>query len=228
MYLERQVKKWRNTKRIATVSALAFTILMQLTSKTNPIFSLTQATAALIIALTAQKVITPKIKIYEVGLRGEKKLYETLIRIPKAKILTNYRPKDGKNGDIDAIIIHPNGIYVIEAKNLSGEVYYNGNKWKRMKTSKNGRKYRGRISSPSKQAIKNAERIKRIIKQKKAKVTPILVFTSERVKLRGKNPKLPILPLNELENYIESNTPQRKLTKKQINKIFKLLEEKSK
>ena len=80
----------------------------------------------------------------ETGTFGEYKLYQTLKEIPgKKQILTNcYIPKsDGKTTEIDLLMIHETGIYVIESKNFSGWIFGSSDNQTWTQTFANKQKY---------------------------------------------------------------------------------------
>ena len=66
---------------------------------------------------------------YDLGARGEYVIYKKLseLELSGAKFLFNlYLPKkNGKTSEIDVLIIHPKGLFVIESKNYSGWIFGN-------------------------------------------------------------------------------------------------------
>ena len=95
-------------------------------------------------------------KNFKRGLDGESHVTKLLkSALPNQFYLINYAtPSDGY-GNIDHIILSPNGIFVMETKNLRGKITCQGDLW--------SRKSGGKIGSPSKQAKGNAKKIKDII-----------------------------------------------------------------
>lgn len=83
--------------------------------------------------------------LFDKGIRGEYLTFRMLERLKGySKILVNaYIPKGkGKTTEIDLILVHQKGIYVIESKNYSGWIFGDENNKMWMQTLKNGYKQR--------------------------------------------------------------------------------------
>ncbi|MEM4704061.1 MAG: nuclease-related domain-containing protein [Candidatus Bathyarchaeia archaeon] len=59
-------------------------------------------------------------------------------------------------GNIDHIVLGPNGVFVIETKNNNGFITCNGDSWLQRKVGQQGTPYFGKIGCPSKQAKRYA------------------------------------------------------------------------
>jgi len=138
---------------------------------------------------------------YRKGIEGEKRVIEALSCLGDEYCLINDVKFENLRGNIDHIVLGPNGILVIETKNYSGKIICEGDEWVRY--------YEGfifpreyDIGSPSKQAKRNAVRVKEIIessgilKDKRVWVEAIVVFTSPDVELEVINPTVPILTVD--------------------------------
>lgn len=141
-------------------------------------------------------------KIWRVGYEGEEKVIDIL------KKIEGYIIKGKKFGDfdIDLIMIRKNGVYVIEVKNYSGEIFCDGDTWKRYKTGGKGKRYEIKIGNPSKGAKKAASIIKEEVNKKLSMriwIEAVIVFTNPKSKLEIKNPTVNIITLKELENFIK-------------------------
>ena len=102
------------------------------------------------------------------GDEGEKVVVDALTPLGDNYYLISGIVLPGSRGDIDHIVIGSNGIFVIEAKNYSGEISCIGDEWKRQKTGRGGTAYDIGIGSPSNQAKRNAKMLKDLlIKHKK-------------------------------------------------------------
>jgi hypothetical protein len=100
-------------------------------------------------------------------------------------IYSNVLLKDQNKGDIDHIVVGPKGIFVLETKNNSGKIEYNGYVWK------------GIIGNPSKQLVSNMFRIKDILKRncsvfenKELHLNACLVFSNPKAKVEGLGRKI--------------------------------------
>ncbi|HTY75671.1 MAG TPA: nuclease-related domain-containing protein [Candidatus Nanoarchaeia archaeon] len=142
-----------------------------------------------------------KYHVYLGGWNGEKRVVE-ILRTSLGNdyfLINNVRFRDGQ-GDIDHIVLGPNGIFSIETKNWRGKITCNGDSWQR--------KDRPLVaSSPSEQAKKNAFRVRHAIEKNKkisfnSWIEPILVFTNKHAELYLNNPTVAVLKLQQLPGYI--------------------------
>ena len=144
-------------------------------------------------------------KNFKLGLEGENHVKKILKSLPDEYYLINDASHPNVYGNIDHIILAPNGIFVIETKNYRGKINCHDDDWSKTSGGKIGR-------SPSKQAKGNAYELKNIIesleqfKSFKLWVQPIVFFSNYDVELNVKNsPDFPVKILEspfELLNYI--------------------------
>jgi len=66
---------------------------------------------------------------YKNGLSAEKLVSEFLQNLNDDYYIINDVKLRGSQGNIDHIVLGPNGIFVIETKNYSGQIVCNGDKW---------------------------------------------------------------------------------------------------
>ena len=138
---------------------------------------------------------------YKLGFEGENQVTKVLnysfddnyylindIKIPDVK------------GNIDHIVLAPNGVFVIETKNYRGDITCHGDHW-------SGKNWVKR-TSPSKQARINAFTVKNLIESLEdfyvahIWVQPIVVFTNYDVRLHIFDPTAKILMIHELPRYL--------------------------
>ena len=177
---------------------------------------------------------------YNGGLEAEKLVIEHLKNLDDKYYLINDVNLPNGYGNIDHIILGPNGIFVIETKNFEGEIICNGDEWIRhykggLKISMKGRPYYQEdrdyeIKSPSKQIKGNALKLKHYIESKnvfskslRIWVEGIVVFTHDNVILRLDNPNVPVLKVNQLCNYIRNKESRIKFSSQELEKIAKIL-----
>ena len=115
-------------------------------------------------------------------------------------LLNDLYLRDG-GGDIDHIVLGPNGVFVLETKNWSGNISCNGDEWQRS----GKRNFSG---SPSRQVKRNAAKIQQIIDDNPNLralgiwVEGIVVLTNNHATLHVNNPTVTILKLPQLPNHI--------------------------
>ena len=120
-----------------------------------------------------------KKSIFEIGLKGEKALRDHLREILTDEHTVLYNVPAEK-GDIDCIIIGPDGLYAIAAKNHKGVITYADSSWKQVKRSRNGSFHTGSLKNPSFQLIGNIKWLKGYLARYniKAWVNGLIVFTN--------------------------------------------------
>lgn len=124
----------------------------------------------------------------------------------------------GRKGNIDHVVVGPNGVFVIETKNLRGKIFASEDYWQ----GTNGK-------SPSKQARDNANRVYHAIKASesfrtgKPWVHGIVVFTNRAAQLNIQKPpfNVAVLRLNALAKYITATKPLRSLSRNDTEAIAK-------
>jgi hypothetical protein len=136
------------------------------------------------------------------GERGESRVTETLKSLPDDYVVLNDLVLPDSKGNIDHLLIGPNGVFAIETKNYSGYVKCEEEHW-----FVNGR----RIHSLSKQAKRNSMAVRGCIanlftspQNKVPYIIPLLVFVNSRIKIKLSTPTVPVLKLAELVPYIRN------------------------
>ncbi len=162
-----------------------------------------------------------KYRIYSGGWAGEKQVANLLTsKINDYYYLLNDLYLRDGGGDIDHIVLGPNGVFVLETKNWSGSISCNGDDWQRA----GKRNFSG---SPSRQVKRNAAKIKQIIDNNSNLrmlgiwVEGIVVFTNHHATLHVNNPTVPILRLPHLPSHILGYRNSRSLSREQIESIGK-------
>ena len=137
---------------------------------------------------------------WSVGKRGEMEISEALRSLPDDYVLLNdLMLPDGK-GNVDHLVMGPNGLFAIETKNYSTYVKCLGDEW-----FVNGKK----IHSLSKQAKRNAMAVRDNLaavfadqRQRIPFVTALIVFANGNGRLSIKNPTVPVLRSSELAKFL--------------------------
>ncbi|MDI6859922.1 MAG: nuclease-related domain-containing protein [Methanocellales archaeon] len=178
---------------------------------------------------------------YSYGLSGEELVVDALQHLDDCYYLLNDVMLPESYGNIDHIILGPNGIFVIESKNYYGEIVCNGDEWHRhyeggLTISMRGRPYWKPsrdydIGSPSKQVKRNAVKLKQIIESQKGIfkrplkmwVEGIVAFTNSNVDLKLNNPTVPVLKVEELYDYIKNTKSKTNFSPKELESIGNLI-----
>jgi hypothetical protein len=134
-------------------------------------------------------------------------------------------------GNIDHVVLGPNGVFVIETKNYGGKIICNGDQWSSQYESKKKGRFNRLIyfelGSPSKQVTRNSMRIKRLIESletldvQRIWVEGIVVFANQHADLDISNPTVPILKVEELPDFIVTRKSNIQFTTHEIELMGK-------
>jgi hypothetical protein len=162
-----------------------------------------------------------KYHLFSGGWAGEKQVAKLLASsLSDDYYLINDLYLRAGGGDIDHVVLAPNGIFVLETKNWSGGISCNGDEWQRA-----GK--RNFNSSPSRQVKRNALKIQNIIdgspnlKRFGIWVEGAVVFTNRHAVLHLNSPTVPILKLAQLPNYIATHGNPHRFSREQLEAIGK-------
>lgn len=155
---------------------------------------------------------------YLAGIEGEKAVAKALQELDDSYyLINNFTMFGGRGGNIDHIVLGPNGVFAIETKNYSGDVRCEGDNW-----SKKGKRRLYEIPSVSKQARKNANYLSGIIRRKAnidIPTRPIIVFTNPWMELKIRKATMPVLRLDELAEFVREAPPLTTLADSEIKAI---------
>ncbi len=173
---------------------------------------------------------------YKKGKIGEILIEENLQALSDNYYLINDVMLPENYGNIDHIILGPNGIFVIESKNYDGKIICNDDEWYRHYEGGLTINMRGRlywkpskdydIGSPSKQVKRNAVKLKQIIQKifkKTIWVEGIVVFTNSNIELELNKPTVPVLEAEELYSFIKNKKSGIEFSPKELESIGKLI-----
>lgn len=169
------------------------------------------------------------------GITGEEKVISALKNLDDKYYLINDITLQQPYGNIDHILLGPNGIFVIETKNYNGIIECDGDEWHRLYESRKGPRY-FMITSPSKQVKRNAVGLKKflsevvdIVENKPYLfINGVLVFTEHDVDLKLNNPTVPVLKAEKLPDYINDFKTNNQFTNDELKSIAKLIIDASK
>lgn len=155
------------------------------------------------------------------GNKGEEKVISTLKKIKVNHHVFNnvtfVSKKSEMTHQIDHILVHPHGVFVIETKNYYGEIISNTNEgyWKKI--------IKGReeiIRDPLKQNKSHVRIVKKILKN--VNVISVVVFVKNNAPYMGDEN---VINLKDLLLFIDSYPYEKILEKNEINEICKIIRE---
>tara|TARA_Y100000310_G_scaffold317318_1_gene370080 strand:+ start:436 stop:1140 length:705 start_codon:yes stop_codon:yes gene_type:complete len=166
---------------------------------------------------------------YQGGLEGEQTTINALQNLPDSYFLINDVNLPNGYGNIDHIVLGPNGIFAVETKNFEGEISCEEDNWYQYKDHwKTDEEFE--IKSPSKQIKRNALNLKHYIDSKnifskslRLWVEGIVVFSHDNVILRCNNPTVPVLKVDQLCSYIRNKESKVKFSSHELEKVARVL-----
>jgi hypothetical protein len=222
-YLKNQVRKnLAKAALSALVFAAVFAILIYRILSTLQVGILEEAGLVfLLVPLVAFYFYLRKYHIYSGGWQGEKQVAKLLTSTLSDDyyLLNDLYLRNG-GGDIDHIVLGPNGVFVLETKNWSGNISCNGDEWQRA-----GK--RNFSSNPSRQVKRNAAKIKQILDNSPnlrplgIGIEGIVVLTNNHATVHLNNPTVPILKLSQLTNHITATRSSVRYTREQLEAVGK-------
>lgn len=185
---EREREKLNNT--IAKVSGIftVFAICLAIVFQSATLFILGGIAFMVLLSSLTGSYYDTGVSIFKAGLVGESRLRQRLREVLSEDYTVFYNYVT-PYGDIDALVVGPSGVFVIEAKNHNGYVEVEENQWRRIKVGRGGTAYKADIGNPEYQAKKNALYIRDFLKQKGINVWVryAVVMTNPEVKLKVRN-----------------------------------------
>jgi hypothetical protein len=153
--------------------------------------------AARLLGKLASKQINKAIETYRKGQEGEEEFVETMRRNLDGHwtLFRNVR-LPGSKGDIDAILVGPPGVWVLEVKTFSGEYQNIGEHW----MHRAGRRWKVLRKSPSRQAKTHAVQLHHFLKRQGIHqwVEPVVVWASREGTVKVESPAVPVWKIDHL------------------------------
>jgi hypothetical protein len=125
-----------------------------------------------------------EIEILRAGIQGENLTNYCLERLPDTytafrNLTVSYQ---GKKSEMDAVIVGPTGVFIVETKNLNGTIYgsFQDHDWTQYKVGRGGTPYQKSFYSPVKQVNTQVYRLANFLKEQghRAHVYPIVYFAN--------------------------------------------------
>lgn len=137
---------------------------------------------------------------FHVGAVGESRVAKVLARFPDDWFIFNDMTVG--RSQIDHIVVSPVGVYTIETKNYRGTIYGNAEK---QKWSQVINHHKTTFYNPVKQGIGHSVALSKFLEEcglKNVWVNTIVVFTEPSVNLKVFSPRVPVIYLSELREFL--------------------------
>ncbi len=167
--------------------------------------------------------------VIKAGIEGENATADIIATLPDGYFgfLNTVVTCDGKKSELDAVVVGPSGIFIIETKNRKGYIRgsHTADKWTQIKIGRGGSEYVNEFYSPVKQVGTHIFRLAHFLRRNGVPVhiSGIVYFSgADKVELSGKEGGIPVITNEkQLKKYILKGNEDLKPTL--ISKICSLL-----
>jgi hypothetical protein len=178
------------------------------------------------------KELDKRVELYKKGEEGEERVSDVIKRALNGEwsLFRNVTIPGQRSGDLDAVLVGPTGVWILEIKTLSGKFKNIGEMWQCL----NGNKWEQMKGNPSVQARNNALRVKNLLAADHISVfvKPVVVWANPESPLKVENPSVAVWALDRLEEElgnIQEGYEISEVDRKKISeKLKKLIERQSK
>ncbi len=156
---------------------------------------------------------------YRRGEEGENRIVESMGQVLDGNwsLFRNIILPGRKKTDLDAVLVGPSGVWVLEVKTFSGTYRNIGEQWE----YRIGNKWKLYGKSPSRQAKNNAVRLSEFFKADNISqwVTPAVIWANQESPLTIENPAVAVWKYNRLPDELGNIWHGEKLSETERNKI---------
>lgn len=155
-------------------------------------------------------------------------LIDSELRNVGDKYLIVHYPPVGRR-QVEHVLVHPGGVLVLVAREIDGDVFANGDSWRR--TGAGLRRFftfsGPQLGSPSREAGEGAAEVDQFLEQQSLSVDveAAIVFLHPHVHLQIKEPSYPVLHLDELPGFLQQLAPDPTFTSAERDRLIDLLAE---
>lgn len=170
------------------------------------------------------------------GLRGQDRIPDILTNLGDDYYLLNNLKLPGRADDVDHLVIGPNGIFALEAKNHRGHIFWRSGQWYQEKVSRRGRlQPEEPIRDPTQQLKRNVDYLRSCINQTnpglsrrtRLWIEGAAVFTHPAVHVDlpqsvRKTLPFPVFDARELPALILNHVPRHSYSKGDVRRIVSM------
>jgi len=163
---------------------------------------------------------------WAIGAEGEEIVERILGQLNRSYRVVHDVVLPRTRGNIDHVVLGPNGVFIIETKNHNGAIICDGDIWEQRKIGRRGTPYLGRIGCPSRQVKGRAALLNNFFKERlnmNLYVNAIVVFTNPEASLSISNPTVTVLRPDQLAGFLMYCDSKNLLRNETISKIEQAL-----
>jgi len=175
-----------------------------------------------------------EVAIWRAGLRGQMLVPKLLHSLSDDYVLINNVSLNGRNCDIDHVIVSSKCLFAIESKNYNGEIFGQGDEWGYIKRGRAGGFYRGHIGNPARQIKRSVWELKQTMDDELTRfgldptglwIEPIVAFTNPNTVLKITDSPVTAIMLSELQSFVERFEPKTPIGKEMATAIISILKD---
>jgi Flp pilus assembly protein TadG len=170
------------------------------------------------------------------GMYGEQHVAEVLAgELPADYVLINGLKLPRGSGDVDHVVVGPNGVFLLETKTMAGRIVCESDgTWRRTRIGRAGTPYAAYIGDPAAQVQRNIvavreclrSRMPRLFRGRPLWVQGMVVFAHPRTVLEAEHSRVPAVVLDRAAERICAHRSQRSLQPREVQALVDaLLEE---
>jgi len=155
-------------------------------------------------------------------------LIDNELRIVSDKYFIVHYPPIGRR-QVEHVIVHPGGVLVLVAREIDGDVFANGDSWR--KTGAGLRRFftfsGPQLGSPSREASEGEAELDHFLEEQSLSVDveAAIVFLHPQVHLQVEAPSYPVLHLDEVPGFLQQLAPDPTFTSSERDRLVDLLAE---
>ncbi len=164
-----------------------------------------------------------QIKLHRKGQRGEERIMSMLYQHLDSNwwVFRNLEFPGRRSGDIDFVLVSPQGMWIIEAKTLDGEYRNIGEHWER----RLGSRWMPALTNPSRQAKRGAATLAQFLQSHDVKqwVQPVVIWANPDSVLTVEKPSVYVWNILQVADELQKLDSARALPSEQIARIVEIL-----
>lgn len=175
-------------------------------------------------------IMFKKYKILQTGLKGESDTVNILKSLDESYTVFNnlHISVEGKETEIDNVVIGNNGIFIVEVKNHNGTIEGNGNDdiWVQHKIGRKGGAYTKEFKNPIKQVKYQTFMLSKYLKANNINVwiEDMVYFSNNEADSRVFDAEKVFFNPYDVLIYIQQYVPRKQVSQNEIDSIIKRLE----
>ncbi|MCB9438504.1 MAG: NERD domain-containing protein [Anaerolineales bacterium] len=164
-----------------------------------------------------------KIRLHRKGQLGEERVINVMYSVLNNQwwVFRNVELPKRRSGDLDLVLVGPQGVWCFEVKAYSGDYRNIGDSWEK----RFGSRWLPLTKNPSQQARRNATRLSQLLGSHQIKqwVDPIVIWANPESSVIQDTPSTLVWTLDELHGHLSTLTTNKLIEQGKLQEIIKIL-----